>query len=143
LYKVLLVYSRKLLNNNKQLNSINVISKTKLTCVQINCLHNFDNCFLFVVVFVIVVVAFVFAFAFVFVFVSIFLVSTFVSLASLALSLVFLLLIVLLIVILLALVALLNSFSSRNIKCTCELKKIETKLTIYNSDLILLLRICS
>ena len=38
--------------------------------------------------------------------------------------------------------ALLNLFFNRNIKYICKSKKIEIELTIYNSCLILLLRIC-
>jgi len=69
----------------------------------------------------------------------VFLALTLVSFASLALSFIFLSLVV----ILFAFVAFFNSFLNRNIKRICELKKIKTRLTIYNSNLILLLRICS
>jgi len=117
--------------------------------VQINCSHDFNKRFLFVVVVVAIVAIVAFAFASTFVLFSIVLASTFVSLAltfvsfALTLTLFVLLISLSLIVILLALFALLNLFLGRNIERICELKKIKTKLTIYNSCLMLLLRICS
>jgi len=114
--------------------------------VQTNCLCNFNNCFLFVVVIAIVVVvvvalafALAFALVFAFVFAFIFLASIFVFLASFALFFSSLSLII----ILFAFHAFFNSLLNRNIERTCKLKKIKTRLTIYNSNLILLLRICS
>jgi len=105
--------------------------------VQTNCLCNFDNCFLFFVVVaivVVVVVASTFAFALAFVL----FVSIFVSFVSFALSFAFFSPIV----ILFAFVIFLDFFLDRNIKRICESKKIKIKLTIYNSNLMLLLRIC-
>jgi len=142
LYRVLLAHSCELLNNSKQLDSISVVSRTKLTCVQANRSCNLNDCFLFVVV-VVVVVAIVVIFASILalalVFAFVFFASTFIFFASLASSLASLLSIV----ILLALVALFDSFLDCNIKRICESKEIETRLTIYNSDLILSLRVRS
>jgi len=130
------------LNNNKQLNNINVVSRTRLTCVQINCLRNFNDRFLFVIVVVtitIVVVALMSTLASISMFAFVLFILTFVSFVSFALFFACLLSIT----ILFAFVVFLNSLLNYNIKRICELKKIKTKLTIYNSNLVLLLRICS
>jgi len=105
--------------------------------MQINRSRNFDDRFLFVIVVVvvtIVVVALAFTLVLAFVFLTLTLVS-FVSFISFFASF-------LSIVILLAFVVFFDSFLNRNIKRICESKKIKTKLTIYNNNLILLLRIC-
>jgi len=141
LYKILLTYFRKLLNNNKQLNIIDVISRTRLIYIQTNCSRNFDNRFLSIIVVAIVatiVVALAFAFAFAFVLAFVFFALTLVSFISFALFFASLSSII----ILLAFVAFLDFLLNRNIKRTCELKEIKIKLTIYNNNLILLLRIC-
>jgi len=114
--------------------------------VQTNCSHNFNKRFLFVVVVATIVatLAFVLAFAFALALVLLFVVLAliFVSLASTLISLVFLISLSF-VVILLASFALFNLLFDRNIERTCELKKIKTKLTIYNSCLMLSLYVCS
>jgi len=113
--------------------------------VQANCLCDFNNRFLSIIIVVVVIivvtiiiVALAFAFALAFVLAFVFLTLTFIFLLSFVLFLASFSLII----ILLAFVALFNSFLDRNIKYICELKKIKTKLRIYNNNLILLLRIC-
>jgi len=129
------------LNNNKQLNSINVVLKIKLIYMQTNCLRNFNKHFLSIVIVAIVVVAFAFAFAFAFIFVSIVFALIFIFLALILAFFAFFVSL-LFVVILFALFAFFDLLFSRNIEHIYKLKKIETKLIIYNNCLILLLRIC-
>jgi len=120
LYRVLLINSRKLLNNNKQFNSIDIISRTKLIYIWLTLyIYDFNNCFLFVAI-IVIIVAFIFAFIFLYFNSCFFVACNCCICVCYSLEKIF----------------------NYCIKYVCKLKKIETKLTIYNRDLILLLRIC-
>ncbi len=108
--------------------------------MQINCLCDLNKRFLFVVVVVIVVAIVAFAFASTFVLFSIIFVLIFVFFILTLIFFAFLISL-LFVIILFVLFVFFNSFFNCNIERTCESKKIKTKLIIYNSYLILLLRI--
>jgi len=97
-------------------------------------LHNLNERFLFVVIVVVVVAIIAFASTSIFVLLLVVFASIVVSLAFLT-SLLF-------VVILFAFFVLLNSFFNRDIERTCKSKKIKIELTIYNSCLMLSMRIC-
>ncbi len=109
--------------------------------MQTNCLHNLNKYFLFTVVVAVIAIVSAFVFASASVLVSIIFISIFVSLVLTSIFFAFSTSF-LFVVVLFASFVFLDLFFNCNIEYICKSKKIETKLTIYNSCLILLLYIC-